>query len=319
MSKRIHEPCNPQSGRSRREFLSLASKALAYGALASACVHSFPVPSRPEPSQVTASAPRGVDWSAASIIRASRDFAVWEPMLSELAGEAPLPHERVHIVPAERAAQVCLGGLGCNYERDCASSTWHGRIEIYINERTEVEVIDAEEKITGLLGSRGTYSYPRSRLSAYVHEQAHFYGRHILRASSRSRSTISERKENWDCELEAEAFVLYFAQHLAENYDMETGRMILRNILYAIRLRSTDFEGGLSSMDSGAESFNPLCLAHGSIAALLGSQMFRSYGALWHFLATSPQAEVEGLVRANAGNIERGLDIGYGLIPSSGA
>ncbi len=277
------------------------------GALASGCaaVLTRPVVA-PDPSSVIAHADPERDWFSLGInITDATVYANFEPIVQELAGEAPVPASRVTLVSDERLRAICSPDAGGCYRR--------AQQDIFIGETVFEPGASHHRSRRGHCRMQSSSSLTRNhRLGVWVHEQAHHFDRHLG----------TNLRDRWINEIEAESLIFYFAEHMARHYDMRLGvdmihvklyRQLLRSITWDAEAATERAQERLALMDTGDDSVNFTYLGNIGLAALLSTRQL-SFGELWYFVHTHSHDEVEMLARGNLGNLAEGHELANSMM-----
>jgi hypothetical protein len=262
-----------------------------------ACIGLVPRPVvAPDPSSVVRTIREDRDWLAAANIETPEQFRVWEGVLREITGEAPVPADRIHLVTNKMLRRICspdAGGCYRSVKRD-----------IWIGDTWEEGIEEGSYSRSGhcKMQRRSTLKFG-SRVEIWAHEQDHHSDRFL---GNRSR-------DRWVNEIEAELLVFYFGEHIARNYDQRLGLSLIHNMIVRCSIREESLSEllAMSAGDFGAHIATSL--GDLSIMALLGSGRFHSFGELWYYVHTHTHDEIEMNVRRNTSNVERGFEIAENL------
>ncbi|MFH1393664.1 MAG: hypothetical protein ABIH29_02175 [Candidatus Micrarchaeota archaeon] len=260
-------------------------------------------PVAPTPSQVRVVHNEERDWYAlGSNINDSSEFRPFEGILQEIGGMLPVPAERVYLVTNEELERICSPDAGGCYRRS--------QQDIYIGEgyftpgQDENQYGTAHCKIQERPSLRDD-----NRLDVWAHEQGHHFDDYLG----------TRLMDRWPNEIEAEAFVLYFGEHLALHYDRRLGIDLIH-----VKFSGQLYGEGISTQEEAAElaqeliddyrngernSHRDTTLGRLSIIALLGSGEFDSFGSLWYYVHANSHGQVMRKVRQNLLNMGEGLEV----------
>ncbi|HID73020.1 TPA: hypothetical protein EYP38_03690, partial [Candidatus Micrarchaeota archaeon] len=238
----------------------------------------------PVPSQLTGSVQGERDWyGLASHITDSSVFRHFEPIVAEMAGIPPVPADRINLVSDEELERICRPDAGGCYRIN--------KEDIHIGEAI-YSPGESENRMGGALcpvQERPSLSR-NNRLAVWLHEQAHHFDDYYAR----------RRINRWPDEIEAEAFVLYFGEHMARHYDRRLGVDIIHVKAYRLVWDRIDSaEDGIRLANELIADYpgerNPgrdTTLGRLSIIALLGSGEFDSFGDVWYYVHTHSHRQV---------------------------
>ena len=140
------------------------------------------------------------DWlAAATNIRSASDFQVFEPMLQELAAEAPVPSSRIVVLPPQQEYPLAAGHY------------------YWLNDTIYIE--EDSMTTTDFLSSGNSLK----NLGIWLHEQGHHYDHQIC--------IFSDFECFWMREIEAEAFLFYVVEHIGTHCDSVLGTLLIRERL----------------------------------------------------------------------------------------
>ena len=219
---------------------------------------------------------------AATNIQRPSDFELFEPILEQITQQEPIRFNAVSFAQDREIAEVCQSHVrGCYNPRERRITLSQDLLDSGRGERVHNGICEVGRR-------RGISS--SARILTWIHEQGHRYDNQLR----------ENREGQWIDQVEAEAFVYYVAEIIAQRYDRNLGLSILdeKSEMYIIQPGSTR-EAIINRTNSS--DFNPweIELANTSIFALL-SGSFSNFGEIWYFIHTHSEEEVAQRIRIDS-------------------
>jgi len=235
---------------------------------------------------------------AASTAKKPEYFRPIEPLMEELTDKKPLSHDHIQLMNTDLLKVFCGEfTVGCYSPKEKL---------IRIAASTSPLTVQTKRSCASAMGT-STYPYEfkfpaPTPLLHYVHEQGHY-----LIAPDGDPFETSLRNH-----MAVDAMVYFFAEHMARNYDKNTGLRMFSGLLGSLVIYEDDPQSqsvpnfvlthpNFALMGSELSEIYDV-----SIIALLGSA-FDSFGEVWRFTSTTPPSVVAEAVKANSSAFPYGI------------